>query len=79
MDEYGRNPGQPGYQDEGRRSFEQVRIDEGKKEWARRRLGKSLARVVDQMREDTVSDRMMNRFLQEQGLLPGQPDEANSG
>jgi hypothetical protein len=70
MDEYGRNPWHPGYQDEARRKFERRRTAEGKNEWAKRRLGKSMAHVVDEMRKDTVSDLMMNRHLQEEGLLP---------
>ena len=78
MDEYGRNPWHPGYQDEARRKFEHRRTTEGKNEWAKRRFGKSLARVVSEMREDTVSDLMMNRYLQEAGLLPTHSDEVDS-
>ena len=65
----------PGYQDEARRKFEHRRTTEGKNEWAKRRLGKSLARVVDEMREDSVSDLMMDRHLQDEGLLPIRSDE----
>ena len=79
MDEYGRNPWHPGYEDEGLRAFERRRTDEGKKEWAKRRFGKAFSRVVDQMRKDTVSDRMMNRFLKEKGLSPEQVGETNPG
>ncbi len=70
MDEYGRNPWHPNYQDEERRTFERRRRHVAEREWAKRRLGKSLARVVDQMREDSVADKMMNEYLQEEGLLP---------
>lgn len=69
MDEYGRNPWHPGYQDDHRRAFERRRTEQGKKEWAKRRLGKPVARVVDQMREDTISDQMMNEFLQKEDFM----------
>jgi hypothetical protein len=36
-----------------------------------------LARVVNEMREDTVSDLMMSEFLQEENLLPRQSDESD--
>jgi hypothetical protein len=74
MDEYGRTPRHLDYEDEERRAFEWRRREEGRREWAKRRLGKSLSHVIDQMREDTVSDSMMNRYLQEEGLLPKQAE-----
>ena len=37
-------------------------------------LGSPYLNVIDQMREDTVSDSMMNRYLQEEGLLPKQAE-----
>ena len=74
MDEYGRNPWHPGYQDENRRAFERRRVQQGKEEWAKKRFGKSLARVVNEMRENTVSDLMMNEFLQKEGF-PARADE----
>ena len=64
MDEYGRTPANVRYEDAVRRNFERERNEKSKKEWAKRRIGKSLARVVDQMRENTVADRMMSRFLE---------------
>jgi hypothetical protein len=75
MDEYGRSPSHPDYQDKDQHAFEWRRTDEGKKEWAKKRLGKSLSRVINQMREDTVSDRMMNRFLQKKGFVSGQAED----
>jgi hypothetical protein len=62
------------YEDEERRAFEWRRREEGRREWAKRRVGKSLSHVIDQMREDTVSDSMMNRYLQEEGLLAKQAE-----
>jgi hypothetical protein len=70
MDEYGRNPGNPSYDDEERRHFEFQRFEESKLEWAKRRFGKSRAHVVDQMGENTVSDAMMDNALRRAGLLP---------
>ena len=77
MDEYGRNPWHPDYQNEDRRDFERRRRDEGKKEWAKRRFGKSLGRVINQMREDAVSDLMMKRFLREEAQMFGQTEEVD--
>jgi hypothetical protein len=70
MDEYGRTPSHPGYQDEERRAFERLRNNEGKKEWAIRRFGKSLAHIVNQLREDTVSDLMMADFCRKRVCCP---------
>jgi hypothetical protein len=70
MDEYGRNPWHPDFEDEGRRRLEHRRFDEGKREWAKKRIGKSLARVPDLDREDRVGDLMMNSYLRDNGLLP---------
>jgi Protein of unknown function (DUF4238) len=74
MDEYGRTPAHPLYEDEERRQFEHRRFESSKLEWAKRRLGKSLARVVDQMHEDTLGDMSMNRYLRQAGLLPPEED-----
>jgi Protein of unknown function (DUF4238) len=70
MDEYGRTPAHPLYEDEDRRQFEHHRFEESRREWAKRRFGKPSARVVDQMHEDTLGDMMMNRYLREAGMLP---------
>jgi hypothetical protein len=70
VDEYGRNPWHPNYEDPVRRQQEHRRFDEGKREWAKRRFSKSLARVVDQMHDNTVADLMMNNALRELNLLP---------
>ena len=40
-----------------------------KYEWARKRTGKSRARTDERMGRD-VSDKMMDDFLREEGLLP---------
>ena len=63
MDEYGRNPGHPLYQDEATRAFERRRSEKGKREWAKRRIGKSLSMVIDEMRENTASDSIINDYL----------------
>jgi len=74
MDEYGRNPGHPFFNDEVRRNSEFQRFQKSKLEWSKRRFGKSMAHVVNQMREDSMGDREMDYFLREAGLLP--PEEA---
>jgi hypothetical protein len=77
MDEYGRNPGHPAYGDEERRRWEFRRFEESKREWAKRRFEKSRAQVINQMRENTVSDAMTDRVLRETGLLPPETAASN--
>ncbi len=74
VDEYGRPPGHPLFNDEARRSEEFQRFQKSKLEWVKRRLGKSVAHVVNQMREDSMGDGEMDHHLREAGLLP--PEEA---
>jgi hypothetical protein len=73
VDEYGRNPRHPRFQDERRRGAEHRTFENGRQEWAKRRIGKSLGHISDHGRDDTFADRFMREYLQEQGLLP--PDE----
>ncbi len=73
MDEYGRNPGHPRFEDRRRREDEHRTFERAKEEWAQRRVGRSLAHVPDGTREDTISDKMMREYLQGEGLLP--PDQ----
>lgn len=67
-DEYGFKPGDPGYQDPRRREAEWETFERAKCEWAKKRIGKSRARVDDRLGRD-VSDSMMDDYLREEGLL----------
>jgi hypothetical protein len=69
MDEYGRKPGHPRFEDRKRRDSEHRTFDAGKREWAKRRVGHPLAQIIDEMRENTVADRMVREYLQEEGLV----------
>ncbi|HMJ60888.1 MAG TPA: hypothetical protein VK493_03955 [Bryobacteraceae bacterium] len=75
MDEYGRNRRHPRHDDRKRQNEEFRTLENAKREWAKKRIGKSLAQVIDQMRENTVADKMMGDYLREQGLLA--PDIAS--
>jgi hypothetical protein len=78
MDEYGRDPRHPRFEDPRRRAKEHRTFEEGKREWAKKRIGKSLAQTWEWGRENSIHDRMMREYLQEEGLLPreGMPAEA---
>lgn len=77
MDEYGRRRWHPQFEDKKRRGQEFRTFENGRREWAKKRIGKSLAHIINQMREDSCGDRMMHRYLQEQGLVSS--DEATLG
>ena len=70
MDEYGRRPGHPRYEDEELRRFEFQRAEKSKKEWVKRRFQKPVSHLVNQMREDTMGDLRMERYLRELDLIP---------
>lgn len=61
-DEYGRHPGNPNYQDEKLHDREWQTSQSAKREWAKKRAGKSVAHV-DQLEHDEVSDEIMNDYL----------------
>jgi hypothetical protein len=67
-DEHGRHPGHPLYDDEKLREREWVTFERAKREWARKRVGKSRAKVDERIGRD-VADEMMDDYLREQGLL----------
>jgi Protein of unknown function (DUF4238) len=73
VDEYGRAPDHPSFNDEARRSSEFHRFEKSKLAWSTKRFGKSMAHVVNQMREDSMGDREMDYYLRQAGLLP--PEE----
>src|SRR5208283_5276503 len=58
MDEYGRNPGNPKYEDKALREKERITTERGKREWARVRAGKSVAHV-GRFEHDEVYDKIM--------------------
>lgn len=68
-DEYGFKPGDPRYQDRKRRDAEWETFERAKREWAKKRIGKSRARSDERMGRD-VSDSMMEDYLREEGILP---------
>lgn len=70
MDEYGRNPRHPRFEDRRRRGDEHRTFENAKREWAKRRIGRSLAQIREGGRENAVYDQMMREYLQEEGLLP---------
>jgi hypothetical protein len=69
VDEYGRNPYNPTREMKHRQGREFQTFHAGRNEWAKKRVGRSIARVVDRMRENTVADSMMLDYLRREGLL----------
>jgi hypothetical protein len=63
QDEYGRNPGNPNYKDPKLHEEEWIRHEQAKREWAKKRVGKSVAHVDNFTREDEVGDRIMADHL----------------
>jgi len=69
-DEYGRHPGNPRYQDPRMHEIDWVRHQLAEQEWAKKRLGKSRARI-DDLWDHGVGDSLMDRYLRQEGLLAG--------
>ena len=69
MDEYGRKPGQPGYQNKRQREEEWVKFEAAKREWAKKRIGKSRA-CNDRIGGRDVADELIDECLVEEGVLP---------
>lgn len=76
VDEYGRDPYNPTPEIRCRQDREFQTFHGGRHEWAKKRFGKSLARVVDLMRENSVADGMMYDYLRREGLLPPETEGA---
>lgn len=70
MDEYGRHPTNPNYRDQELHEREWAAHIQAQKEWAKKRLGRSVAHVDNFCREDEVSDSIMQDYLAEEGLIP---------
>jgi hypothetical protein len=73
-DEYGHHPWQPAYKDEKLRDREWETAQLAKEEWAKRRIGRSVAHV-HRLTHDDVEDEMMQEYLQNEGLLPTPTDQ----
>lgn len=69
-DEYGRHPWQPGFQDKRQRDLEWFQHLRSREEWAKKRVGKSRGMTDERIGRHSVSDKIMDDFLREQGLLP---------
>ena len=49
MDEYGRRPPHPRFENEEQRQFDFKRFEQSRKQWAKRRFGKPVSHLVNQM------------------------------
>jgi hypothetical protein len=68
-DEYGRHPWQGGFQNKRQHDLESESHERSKQEWAKKRIGKSRARLDERLRGD-IGDEIMDDFLRREGLLP---------
>jgi len=75
IDEYGRNPGSPRFEDKKQQNLEFRKFENAKREWAKRRAGKAVARVID-FRNNDFYDRYMQEYMEEQGLGPRKESSA---
>ena len=71
VDEYGRPPWHPQYQDKLQREIDWMTSEAAKREWAKKRVGKSQAKV-DKYEHGEVAEDMMREYLEGEGLLPKQ-------
>jgi hypothetical protein len=69
VDEYGRPPWHPQYQDKLQREIDWMTSEAAKREWAKKRVGKSQAKV-DKYEHGEVAEDMMREYLEDEGLLP---------
>lgn len=69
-DEYGRHPWERRFQDKRQHDIEWFQYERSKQEWAKKRVGKSRAMNDERIGRHSVSDKLMDNFLREQGLLP---------
>jgi hypothetical protein len=68
MDEYGRHPGDLRYKNKLQHDVDWIRHEMSKREWAKKRIGKSRAQI-DEIRHSAVGDAVMEKYLEEEGLL----------
>jgi hypothetical protein len=69
-DEYGRHPNNPSYQDKKRHSKEWETHLWARQEWAKKRVGKSVAHVEELGGRSAGGDKLMMNYLKGQGLWP---------
>jgi hypothetical protein len=74
-DEYGYSPRDANYQNKRRRKREHEAHDRTRHEWAKKRMGRSVAHIDDR-RDDEIHDQLMNEYLRQEGLLPAKSDSA---
>lgn len=78
-DEHGRRPWQQDYKDERQREREWQTFEAAKREWAKKRIGKSRARTDDLVgRGRDVYDKLVDDYLRGEGLLPPAPPTSAS-
>jgi hypothetical protein len=65
MDEYGRTPGHPEFENRDQHDREWKTFHQAKKQWAKKRSGHSLAHVEGFRGDDEIDDRIMQRDLDE--------------
>jgi len=70
LDEYGRTPGNPMYEDPAQRLRDSVMFDRAKHEFAKKRASKSRAEV-DERLAGGIGNAMMDDYLRREGLLAG--------
>ncbi|HXN26078.1 MAG TPA: hypothetical protein VN902_03090 [Candidatus Acidoferrales bacterium] len=63
MDEYGRTPDHPDYKNKEQHDREWKTFQQVKKEWAKKRKGRSVAHVEKFSGNDDVGDKMMRHDL----------------
>lgn len=66
QDEYGRQPNDPEYNDESLRNLERHTHQLAKKEWAKKRIGRSVAHI-DKFEHDEIHDKLMQDDLSSNG------------
>jgi len=69
MDEYGRHPGNPQYQNKKMHALDWAMRELSKREWAKIRAGKSISHI-DKFWHDDVEDKLMQEYLKEEGVIP---------
>ena len=68
-DEYGRHPSNPKYEDKRQRQKEWDVHLRAQREWARKRAGRSVAHLDSFSGEDIVGDKLMQEYLEKEGLM----------
>ena len=75
-DEYGRHPGNPKYENKKQRQTEWEAHQRTRIEWAKKRVGRSVAHVEALGGKDAFGDQLMQEQLQKEGLSPSSKESA---